>query len=90
MQRRFTFSEVAAKGVSDKLSFDEVQSLISKDELSKHTKQYKPESCADCVSLWLPEKESEKMEIDNDDSVRVKTEGNSPFICKCFCKVVQI
>ncbi|KAJ8309357.1 hypothetical protein KUTeg_014231 [Tegillarca granosa] len=74
--------KVTAKGVSDRLSFDELQKLISKDELSKHTNQYKPEGCIDCVSLWLPENQSEKIEIDIDDSVRVKTEGNSPFICK--------
>ena len=53
--------------------------MITQPELSAYTKKDSP---ASAVSLWLEEQKCEGLEFEPGDSVRVKTRGDSPFICK--------
>ncbi|CAH1772367.1 unnamed protein product [Owenia fusiformis] len=63
------------KGVSDKLTNEETRSLIDSPEITSLTSKHaQPELAA----LWMEENDS--MELENGDSVRVKTYGGGPFI----------
>lgn len=69
--------KVEAKGISDRLSEDQVTTLINKQELTAYTAGDAPHNA---VSLWIQEQKCEGLEFEAGDSVRVKTNGDSPFI----------
>ncbi|XP_046370871.1 arpin-like [Haliotis rufescens] len=66
-----------AKGSTDKLTDQELSALVSQSELTSLGKKH---GLPGCVTLWVEEAKLDKMELDTDDSVRVKTRGNSPFV----------
>lgn len=78
----FLFSvhtEVEAKGESDVLSEEQLSATVNKSELVKITDQHRPSGA---VAFWYPEKEMDKTELETGTDVRLKTRGNSPFICE--------
>ncbi|KAK6181037.1 hypothetical protein SNE40_008981 [Patella caerulea] len=66
-----------AKGKTDKLTEQELTDLIVKQDLKKITEKTAPNNT---LSLWIQESQLDKMDLDNDDIVRIKTSGYSPFI----------
>lgn len=76
---RSMYTEVEAKGKSDRLSEDQLSALINKVELVKITDRYRPSGT---WAFWYPESEMETTELEAGQDVRLKTKGNSPFICK--------
>ena len=79
--------EVEAKGISDRLSEDQVTTLINKQELTAYTARDAPHNA---VSLWIQEQKCEGLEFEAGDSVRVKTNGDSPFICEYRILILYI
>lgn len=80
--RRLTPSvhtEVEAKGESDLLTQDQLSALVNKAELVKITDKHRP---AGAWAFWYPEAEMDKTELETGQDVRLKTRGNSPFICE--------
>ncbi|XP_030058213.1 arpin-like [Microcaecilia unicolor] len=69
--------KVEAKGETDRLSPEELKSLVNKAELLKVTEKHTPTGT---VALWLAEAEVEKSELEMEEELRVKTQGDSPFI----------
>ncbi|XP_077328335.1 arpin [Lithobates pipiens] len=69
--------KVEAKGETDKLSIEELKSLINKVELTRISDKFLPK---DTVAFWLPEAEMEKTELEIGEKLRVKTIGDGPFI----------
>lgn len=76
-----SYAEVEPKGQTDKLSLEQVKDIISHRDLIDITSSKLPGGCANCMSLWLQENETEKIELEDEDTVRVKTSGDGPFIC---------
>ncbi|XP_062604291.1 arpin-like isoform X1 [Saccostrea cucullata] len=72
--------KVEPKGQSDKLSTAQVKDIVCHHVLLDMTSPRLPGGCSDCLSLWLEENETEKIELEEGDTVRVKTSGNGPFI----------
>lgn len=78
------YTGVEAKGKSDCLSEDQLSALINKAELVKITDRYRPSGT---WAFWYPETEMDKTELEAGHEVRLKTRGNSPFICEsCFSR----
>lgn len=75
----FVGAEVEAKGESDRLTEDQLSQMINKTELVKITDQLRP---AGSWAFWYPESEMDKTELETGQEVRLKTRGNSPFICQ--------
>ena len=73
------FPGTEAKGTSDRLSEATAAALLNIAELATYTSKHAP---SNTVSLWIQDKKCEGMEFQAEDSVRVKTQGDSPFICK--------
>lgn len=71
-------TEVEAKGETDRLSLEELQCLVTKQELVKITQPHAP---SQALAFWLPEKEMLEMEVGAE--VRLKTLGDGPFVCEC-------
>ncbi|XP_040198391.1 arpin [Rana temporaria] len=69
--------KVEAKGETDKLSIEELKSLINKEELTRISDKFLPK---DTVAFWLPEAEVEKTELEIGEQLRVKTIGDGPFL----------
>ena len=76
-------TEVEAKGKSDCLSEDQLSGVINKAELVKITDRYRPSGT---WAFWYPELEMDKIELETGQEVRLKTRGNSPFICEFFLR----
>lgn len=75
-------TEVEAKGTSDRLTEDQLSALINKAELVKITDRYRPSGT---WAFWYPEPDMDCTELETGQEVRLKTRGNSPFICEsCF------
>lgn len=75
-------TEVEAKGNSDCLSEDQLSAIVNKAELVKITDRYRPSGT---WAFWYPESEMDKTELETGQEIRLKTRGNSPFICEsCF------
>lgn len=72
-------TEVEAKGKSDRLSEDQLSALINKAELVSITDRFRPSGT---WAFWYPELEMDKTELETGQEVRLKTRGNSPFICE--------
>ncbi|XP_022093656.1 arpin-like [Acanthaster planci] len=66
-----------AKGKTDRLSTPELISAVSRQDLSSLTSKYNKEGC---VALWATEEQLDKMELENGDTLRLKTTGDCPFI----------
>ncbi|XP_071790762.1 arpin-like [Asterias amurensis] len=66
-----------AKGVSDKLTTSSVRDLINRPELIKLTSKHDK---AECIALWAEEQQLDSIELENGDTVRLKTVTDSPFI----------
>nr|XP_033775383.1 arpin isoform X2 [Geotrypetes seraphini] len=69
--------KVEAKGETDRLSPEELKSLVNKAELLKVTEKHTPSGT---VAFWLAEAEVEKTELEMEEELRIKTHGDSPFI----------
>lgn len=69
--------KVEAKGETDRLSEQDLSTLVNKSELLKITDKHCP-SCS--WAFWYPESEMDKTELETGQEVRLKTRGNSPFI----------
>lgn len=72
-------SETEAKGTSDRLSEDRLSAMVNKPELVKMTDRHRPSGT---WAFWYPESEMDKTELETGQEVRLKTRGNSPFICE--------
>ncbi|TMS05481.1 Arpin [Larimichthys crocea] len=69
--------KVEAKGESDRLSEEQLSTMVNKAELVKITDKYRPSGT---WAFWYPESEMDKTELETGQDVRLKTRGNSPFI----------
>uniref|UniRef100_A0A452GYJ6 Arpin n=1 Tax=Gopherus agassizii TaxID=38772 RepID=A0A452GYJ6_9SAUR len=69
--------KVEAKGDTDRLSPEELKGLVNKPELLSVTERHTP---SQAVAFWLLETELEKMELELGTEIRLKTQGDSPFI----------
>lgn len=72
--------KVEAKGQTDRLTNQQAADLLTNQELSSLTSKQQPSGCDQCLSLWLPESEAEKLELCEREAIRVKTRGNGPII----------
>lgn len=72
-------TEVEAKGESDILSEAQLTAMVNKAELVKITDKHAPSGT---WAFWYPESEMDKIELETGENVRLKTRGNSPFICE--------
>lgn len=73
------FAEVEAKGESDRLSEEQLSAAVNKAELTKITEKHRP---AGTWAFWYPEADMEKTDLETGQDVRLKTRGNSPFVCE--------
>lgn len=73
------FTEVEAKGESDRLSEEQLSAAVNKAELVKITDEHRP---AGTWAFWHAESDMENTELETGQEVRLKTRGNSPFICE--------
>ncbi|KAH1183465.1 hypothetical protein KIL84_014081 [Mauremys mutica] len=71
--------KVEAKGDTDRLSPEELKGLVNKPELLSVTERHTP---SQAVAFWLLETELEKLELELGTEIRLKTRGDSPFICE--------
>ncbi|XP_029430226.1 arpin [Rhinatrema bivittatum] len=69
--------KVEAKGETDRLSLEELKCLVDKPELLKVTGERAP---AETVAFWLSEAEVEKTDLEMGEELRLKTQGDGPFI----------
>lgn len=76
---------VEAKGESDCLSEEDLSAIVNKSELQKITDKHRPR---DSWAFWYPESEMDKTELETGQYVRLKTKGNSPFICESYLTVL--
>ena len=72
-------AEVEAKGESDILSEQQLSAMVNKAELVKITDEHRPSGT---WAFWYPESEMDNIELETGQDVRLKTRGNSPFICE--------
>lgn len=71
--------ETEAKGTSDRLSEEWLSAMVNKPELVMMTERHRPSGA---WAFWYPESEMDKTELEAGQEVRLKTRGNSPFICE--------
>ncbi|XP_078097271.1 arpin isoform X2 [Mustelus asterias] len=69
--------KVEAKGQTDKISVEELKSLVNKAELVRISEKHTPDQS---LAFWISEKEMENIELEVGDGLRLKTKGDSPFI----------
>uniref|UniRef100_A0A8D2AT58 Arpin n=1 Tax=Sciurus vulgaris TaxID=55149 RepID=A0A8D2AT58_SCIVU len=69
--------KVEAKGDTDRLTPEELKRLVNKPELLALTESLTPDQT---VAFWMPESEMEAMELELGAGVRLKTQGDGPFI----------
>ena len=73
-------AETEAKGESDRLSEQQLAAMVNQAELVKITCKHTPSGGT--LAFWYPEAQMENTELEVGHEVRLKTRGNSPFICK--------
>ena len=73
-------SEVEAKGQTDRIDNREVQKLLQRSDLEEVYRKAPSLVSVGCLCLWLPECQTEIMDISENDCLRITTKGNSPFI----------
>ncbi|XP_067874445.1 arpin isoform X2 [Heterodontus francisci] len=71
--------KVEAKGQTDKISVEELKKLIDKAELVRISEKHTPDRS---LAFWISEGEMENIELEIGDGLRLKTNGDSPFICE--------
>ncbi|XP_078283453.1 arpin isoform X2 [Rhinoraja longicauda] len=69
--------KVEAKGQSDKISTEELKKLIYKPELVQISEKHTPDQS---LAFWITEEEMGNIELEVGAALRLKTQGNSPFI----------
>ncbi|XP_056662320.1 arpin isoform X1 [Monodelphis domestica] len=69
--------KVEAKGDTDRLLPMELKGLVEKPELLVVTGSHTPDQT---FAFWIPEAEIEKIELELGAEVRLKTQGDGPFI----------
>ncbi|KAG7473242.1 hypothetical protein MATL_G00093600 [Megalops atlanticus] len=69
--------KVEAKGVTDRMSEEELKAVVNKAELLKVTESHAP---SQTIAFWLPEGEMLKTELEPGQEIRLKTKGDGPFI----------
>ncbi|XP_028813242.1 arpin [Denticeps clupeoides] len=69
--------KVEAKGETDRLSVDQLRGIVNKQELLGITEKHGPNQT---FAFWLPEAEMERTELGIDQEIRLKTNGDGPFI----------
>uniref|UniRef100_G1U8U5 Arpin n=1 Tax=Oryctolagus cuniculus TaxID=9986 RepID=G1U8U5_RABIT len=69
--------KVEAKGDSDRLTPEELMALVNKPQLLALTESLAPDGT---VAFWMPESEMEAMELELGAGVRLKTQGDGPFL----------
>ncbi|KAJ1180046.1 hypothetical protein NDU88_005270 [Pleurodeles waltl] len=69
--------KVEAKGETDKLSLEDLNRVVTKIELVSITERHTPSGT---VAFWLSEAETEKTELELGEQLRLKTQGDGPFI----------
>ena len=77
----FLCAETEAKGESDRLSEQQLAAMVNQAELVKITSKHTPRGSG-AMAFWYPEAQMENTELEVGQDVRLKTRGNSPFICK--------
>lgn len=79
MSESLEHTEMEAKGETDRLSEEHLKNIVSKPELMRITEKYCPSRT---YAFWIPETEAEKTELEVGQEIRLKTKGDSPFICE--------
>ncbi|XP_078000894.1 arpin-like [Glandiceps talaboti] len=69
--------KVKAKGETDKLSQEELESVLKKPELTKLTEKQTPPGS---IPFWIQEENLEKIDLTDGEHIRLKTSGDGPFI----------
>ncbi|XP_012659978.1 arpin isoform X1 [Otolemur garnettii] len=69
--------KVEAKGDSDRLTPEELKKLVNKPELLALTESLTP---TQTVAFWVPESEMASMELELGAGLRLKTQGDGPFL----------
>ncbi|XP_033126152.1 arpin-like [Anneissia japonica] len=69
--------KLEAKGQTDMVEFSEVLKAIKKSPLASITDTLTPKGCG---AFWILEADMNKMEVDIDEKIRLKTNGDSPFV----------
>lgn len=75
----YVYSEVEAKGVTDRLNEEDVYTLVGSSKLTQHTDRH---GAPGLLAFWLSDDSIAGIEFQCGDSVRVKTQGDGPFVCK--------
>lgn len=70
--------KLEAKGESDCLSEEQLSAAVNKAEFLKITDKYRPSGT---WAFWYPESQMDQTELEMGQDVRLKTRGDSPFIC---------
>ncbi|XP_071961795.1 arpin-like [Antedon mediterranea] len=65
------------KGKTDRVEFSDVLKTIKKAPLASITDTHTPK---DCGAFWILESDMDKMEIANEETIRLKTADDSPFV----------
>ncbi|XP_042639419.1 arpin-like [Orycteropus afer afer] len=69
--------KVEAKGNTDRLTPEALKGLVNKPELLALTESLTPDQT---MAFWIPETEMEAMEPELGARMRLKTQGNGPFL----------
>lgn len=75
------YTELEAKGESDRLTEEQLKGIVNKKELLSITQKHCPNQA---FAFWILEAELEKTELEIGQDIRLKTKGDGPFICKCY------
>lgn len=75
------YTELEAKGESDRLTEEQLKGLVNKKELLSITQKHCPNQA---FAFWILEAELEKTELEIGQDIRLKTKGDGPFICECY------
>lgn len=75
------YTELEAKGESDRLTEDQLKGIVNKKELLRITQKHCPNQA---FAFWILETELEKTELEIGQDIRLKTKGDGPFICECY------
>ncbi|XP_071506286.1 arpin-like [Diadema antillarum] len=69
--------KVEAKGLTDHLTQTQLQSMVSKPALEALTRKHTP---AGCLAFWMTEQELVDLELEDGDTVKLRTKGDGPFL----------
>lgn len=72
-------TELEAKGVSDRLTEEQLKGIVNKKELLNVTQKHCPNQA---FAFWILEAELVKTELEIGQDIRIKTKGDGPFVCE--------